>query len=85
MEELVLLKRAPNKAEAEIIKSYLESNGIYVFLKSSTVPYGDGPVMGMGGPVEIWVPEISIESAIELLEKRESYKGGGIEDDSTKG
>jgi|YNPMSStandDraft_1061717.scaffolds.fasta_scaffold05076_4 hypothetical protein len=85
MGEITLLKRVPNKAEAEIIKSYLESNGIYVFLKSSTVPYGDGPVMGMGGPVEIWVPENSVETAMELLEKRESNMGGGSENDSTEG
>ncbi len=85
MEDLMLLKRAPNKAEAEIIKSYLESNGIYVFLKSSTVPYGDGPVMGMGGPVEIWIPRNSLEIAIALLVRREIEEGGGIEDDSNKG
>lgn len=85
MEDLMLLKRAPNKAEAEIIKSYLESNGIYVFLKSSTVPYGNGPVMGMGGPVEIWIPRSSLEIAIDLLAKREVEEGGGIEDDSNKG
>jgi hypothetical protein len=85
MGEITLLKRAPNKAEAEIIRSYLESNGIYVFLKSSTVPYGDGPVMGMGGPVEIWVPENSVEAAMELLERRESNMGGGSEDDSAEG
>lgn len=85
MEELILLKRTSNKAEAEVIKSYLESNGIYVFLKSSTVPYGNGPVMGVGGPVEVWIPESSLELAIDLLAKREIEKGGGIEDDSTQG
>lgn len=85
MEELILLKRTSNKAEAEVIKSYLESNGIYVFLKSSTVPYGNGPVMGVGGPVEVWIPESSLELAIDLLAKREIEEGGGIEDDSTQG
>lgn len=84
MEEMILLKRAPNKTEAEIIKSYLESNGIYVFLKSSTVPYGNGPVMGIGGPVEVWIPRSSLETATDLLARRE-IEGGGVEDDSVKG
>ncbi|MBC7321447.1 DUF2007 domain-containing protein [bacterium] len=85
MEEMILLKRAPNKTEAEIVKGYLESNGIYVFLKSSTVPYGNGPVMGIGGPVEIWIPKSFLETATDLLAKREVEEGGGIEDDSVKG
>ncbi|MCX7795717.1 MAG: DUF2007 domain-containing protein [bacterium] len=82
---MIVLKRVSNKTKAEIIKSYLESNGIYVFLKSSTVPYGDGPIMGVGGPVEIWISKGSLEEAIELLARREFEEGGGIEDDSTEG
>ncbi|HHV82014.1 MAG TPA: DUF2007 domain-containing protein [bacterium] len=81
MEELVLLGKTSNRMEAEVIKSYLEDNGIFVFLKSSTVPYGDGPYMGIGGPVEVWIPESSIKVAIELVEKKKEEEGGGFQID----
>lgn len=84
MGELVLLGKTSNRMEAEIIKSYLEDNGIFVFLKSSTTPYGDGPYMGIGGPVEVWIPESSVETAIELIEKRNKEEGGGFQFDSTE-
>lgn len=85
MEELVLLGKTPNRMEAEIIKSYLEDNGIFVFLKSSTVPYGDGPYMGIGGPVEVWIPKSCINIAIELIKERNSQEGGGFQFDSAEG
>jgi len=68
-EELILLGKASSKMDAEIIKSYLEDNNIPVFLKSSTVPYGDGPYMGIGGPVEVWIPKSYVEDAIRLLQE----------------
>lgn len=84
MEELVLLGKTSDRMEAEIIKSYLEYNGIFVFLKSSTVPYGDGPYMGIGGPVEVWIPKSSVKTAIELIEERNKEEGGGFQLDSTE-
>jgi hypothetical protein len=67
-EELILLGKASSKMEAEIVKSFLESNGIPVFLRSSVAPYGDGPYMGFGGPVDVWIPKSYIEDALNLMQ-----------------
>lgn len=46
---------ARNRMEAELIKGYLEAEGIDVILKPSTQPYGGEAYFGDTGPVDIQV------------------------------
>ncbi len=57
------VKVAKNRVEAEMIKSYLEAEGIRVILRPSTMPYGGEAYFGDTGPVEILVPEGSFSQA----------------------
>ena len=44
---------ASNRVEAELIKNYLEAEGIRVILRPSTEPYGGEAYFGDTGPLEI--------------------------------
>lgn len=63
--------RAANEMEAQVIKSFLESNGIPVMLKheaiSSVIGFSAGPL----AEVTVLVPEPLAGKAIELLESDE--------------
>ena len=54
---------APNGATAELIKNYLESEGILVMLR----PIGP-PHLGSTASVEVMVPELEAEEAHEILD-----------------
>ncbi len=54
---------APNGATAELIKNYLESEGILVMLR----PIGP-PHLGSSASVEVMVPELEAEEAHEILD-----------------
>ena len=54
---------APNGATAELIKNYLESEGILVMLR----PIGP-PRLGSSASVEVMVPELEAEEAHEILD-----------------
>lgn len=58
---------AANRAEAELIRGYLEAEGIRVLLKPSTRPYGGEAYFGDTGPVEVQVPEESFRRARGIL------------------
>lgn len=53
---------APNRATAEMLKSYLATEGLLVMLRSVGVPH-----LGDSGSVEILVPESEVEEAHEVL------------------
>ncbi|MGI6684572.1 MAG: putative signal transducing protein [Bacillota bacterium] len=53
---------APNRATAEMLKNYLEEEGLLVMLRSVGVPH-----LGDSGSVEILVPESEVEEAHEVL------------------
>lgn len=74
-EEWEILDIFENLATAELIKSILESEGIEVLLRGSTVPYGDAVIFGDGGITEILVKKEQLETAKRILnELRESGK-----------
>ncbi|MGB9683174.1 MAG: DUF2007 domain-containing protein [bacterium] len=80
-EEFTYLCGASSEMEADVIKSYLESNGIEVLLTDSITPYWDRAYMGLGGPVDIWVHPGSKEEALRLLKEIEEEPTN----DTTKG
>jgi hypothetical protein len=80
-EEFAYLCGVSSELKADIIKSYLESNGIKVLLTDSRMPYWDRAYMGLGGPIDIWVHPDSKEEALRLLKEIE----GEIPDDTTEG
>lgn len=59
----VVIHVAPNKMEAEIIKSVLEAENIMVNLMAASVPH-----LGDLGPVEVMVLESELDFAQEVLE-----------------
>ena len=72
--------RAANEMEAQVIKSFLESNGIPVMLQheaiSNVIGFSAGPLAEVG----VLVPEPLAEKAIELLESSEEEDGEEDED-----
>jgi hypothetical protein len=62
---------AANELEAQVIKSYLESNDIPVMLQGDAVSKVYGFTVGMMAQVKIFVPELLAAKAIELLEETE--------------
>ena len=59
------------QAEAEVIKSYLESNGIPSFFKSRVVQSVHPFTMDGLGEIKIYVKEPDLEIAKKLLEEME--------------
>lgn len=60
-----------NDLEAQVIKSFLESNGIPVMLQGDAVSKVYGLTAGGLAEVRIFVPELLAPKAIELLEAAE--------------
>lgn len=58
---------AAHRLEAELIRGYLEAEGIRVLLKPATQPYGGEAYFGDTGPVEVQVPEGSFARARGIL------------------
>jgi len=58
------IKLAQNRVEAELIKGFLEAEGINVNLKPSTQPYGGIAYFGDTGPVEVQVNENQVAKSI---------------------
>lgn len=61
------VKIAAHRVEAELIRGYLEAEGIRVLLKPSASPYGGEAYFGDTGPVEVQVPEESFAKARGIL------------------
>jgi len=62
---------AANDLEAQVIKSYLESNDIPVMLQGDAVSKVYGFTVGGMAEVRVYVPELLAPKAIELLETTE--------------
>lgn len=67
-EKLVAIYTAHGEAEAQVIKSKLESNGIPAMLKSSAAPSVHAFVVDGLGEYRIMVPESLAEEARQLVE-----------------
>ena len=63
------------QAEAEVIKSYLESNGIPSFFKSHVVQSVHPFTMDGLGEIKIYVKEPDLEIAKKLLKEMEPVEG----------
>ena len=65
--KMVEIYRAASEAEARIIKSFLESNGIPCLMKANAAPSVHAFAIDGMGEVVILVWEDVIEKAIELI------------------
>lgn len=70
---------AANELEAQVIKSFLESNDIPVMLQGDAVSKVYGFSVGGLAEVKVFVPELLAAKAIELLEVEED-----VADDDTE-
>ena len=61
------VKLAQNNIEAELIKGFLEAEGIKVILKPSTQPYGGIAYFGDTGPIEVQVKENQMLQAKSII------------------
>jgi hypothetical protein len=71
---------AANELEAQVIKSYLESNDIPVMLQGDAVSKVYGFTVGMMAQVKVFVPELLAAKAIELLEAEEDVADDNAEE-----
>ena len=67
--EPVLVYSAMNDMEAQVIKSYLESNDIPVLLQGEAAGKVFGMMVGAMAEVRVYVPEPLAQRAMELLEE----------------
>ena len=65
------VKLAQNNIEAELIKGFLEAEGINVILKPSTQPYGGIAYFGDTGPIEVQVKENQVLQAKSIIHDME--------------
>jgi len=77
-EKWEVLETYESLATAELVKGILESEGIGIMLRGSTVPYGDRVILGDGGITELLVKEVQLEKAREIL--KELKESGKIEE-----
>jgi hypothetical protein len=68
--DFITVSRAPNPAEAELARSFLEANGFVVNLTSEVTAIDFGYGLPVGG-VQIQVPEDQAESARTLLQTQD--------------
>ena len=69
--DLKVLRSVWGQAEAEVIKSYLESNGIPCFFKSQVVQSIHPFTLDGLGEIKIYVKEPDLDAAKALLEERD--------------
>jgi len=69
--KMIEIYRAASEAEARIIKSFLESNGIPCLMKANAAPSVHAFAIDGMGEVVILVWEDVIEKAIELIREEE--------------
>ncbi|MGQ9747906.1 MAG: class II aldolase/adducin family protein [Candidatus Caldatribacteriaceae bacterium] len=67
------VKITQNRIEAELIRGYLEAEGIRVLLKPSTFPYGGEAYFGDTGPFEVQVLEDDFSEAQRIIADLEKH------------
>ena len=75
-EEWVLVDKVQGQLQAEILKGFLEAQGIMVWLNQEGAAHAYAVAVGTLGMVEILVPTSEAERAHELLE---AYYRGDFE------
>lgn len=71
--EYKTVKITQNRIEAELIRGYLEAEGIGVLLKPSTFPYGGEAYFGDTGPFEVQVLEDDFSEAQRIIADLEKH------------
>ncbi|MEA3335661.1 MAG: DUF2007 domain-containing protein [Chloroflexota bacterium] len=74
--EPVEVYAASNDLEAQVIKSFLESNGIPVLLRGESLGTTLGVAMGRLARVSVMVPEPLADKATQLLEQHLDEENG---------
>ena len=59
-----------NGVKAEIVRGFLEENGIMTIVRDSTSPYGGDAYFGQSGPKELLVAKEDENEAKRLLEEK---------------
>jgi len=77
--KLVSIYAAAGLLEAEMLKAFLEAQGLQVFLSQESVGRTLGLSAGSLGMVEILVPESQVTEAQQLIEEMAAGKFDGIE------
>ncbi len=67
MEKLITIRTFGNNVESEMVKAYLESAGIQVFIKDELTSRTD--VTNINGGIKLEVLENDLESAINTLKE----------------
>jgi len=85
--EPVEVYRAINDMEAQVVKSFLESNDIPVMLRSESLGATLGITVGMLAEVRLFVPALLARQAMDLLEAQaeavpEEYEALGEDPES---
>ncbi len=69
-EKWVVVDVFENGMKAEIVRGFLEENGVLSRVRGSTTPYGGTAYFGQTGPKEVLVLEDDLEEAKRLLEEK---------------
>lgn len=56
-----------NGTSAEIVRGFLQENGIEAKIRDSTIPYGGSMIFGESGPKELLVKVDDLENAKQLI------------------
>jgi len=77
--KLVSIYAAAGLLEAEMLKAFLEAQGLQVFLSQESVGRTLGLSAGSLGMVEILVPEFQVKEAQQLIEEISAGEFDGVE------
>ncbi|HEU24043.1 MAG TPA: DUF2007 domain-containing protein [Mesoaciditoga lauensis] len=58
-----------NDTKAQIVKGFLNENGIEAEIRDSTIPYGGSAIFGATGPKELLVKSEDLEEARSLIDE----------------
>jgi len=83
-EEWEVLDIFENLSMAEFTRGILESEGIEVIVRGSTIPYGDSVIFGDGGITELLVRKEQFEKAKEILHELKTNKKLGENTEETE-
>lgn len=75
MSDLAVLKVVPTETEADIVCSFLKSEGIPAIHRLTTMGGGAADGMPVGGPREILVRTEQLSRAHEALEREQQRRG----------
>lgn len=75
--EWTVLDIFENGTSAEIVRGFLQENGIDAKIRDSTIPYGGSMIFGESGPKELLVKVDDLEEAQTLITEAKKDNGKG--------